>query len=202
MKRGLILALGLGVCFTSTTACGDGGAEARSGRLPDPRVTTTAPATSGRVVTSWKEQQRLPYHFDKRPEVFYQRYSPDSARNAGYIVTARLSRRLQRVPKKDRDDPLQGGPDGPTKGTVLLNGHGGGISPGLGTVSYKQPCYEKTFDSDDGRGNPPLFPPRSGKLVTVTLRVPGHRRIAVRVRARHYTKPRYQAALKRLGCET
>jgi hypothetical protein len=201
MSRGFIVCLAFATCVAGAVACGDGGAEARSERSPIPSVSTTeARASSDPVVTSWSAQSKLPYHFATRPFVEFKRRSKYAS--AGYIVVARLNRRLHRVPKNERDDPDAGGKEGPTRGTLLLNGHGGDIWPGMSTISYRKPCYSRNFDQGDGRSDPPLFPPREDKPVTVTLHVPGQPRIAIQARAHRSTKLRTSSALRRLGCDS
>lgn len=199
MRRGFILCLALATCVGGAVACGDGGAEAHSERTPIPSASTTAARESSGPVTSWSAQAKLPYHFAKRPYVEFKRRSKYAS--AGYVVVARLNRRLQRVPKGERDDPDSGGKEGPTRGTMLLNGHGGDIWPGLWTISYQQPCYSRNFDQGDGRSDPPLFPPREEPVI-VTLDVPGQPKIAVQVRAHRMAKARTDAALRRLGCKS
>lgn len=148
---------------------------------------------TGSVVTSWEAQKRLSYHLVKRPYVEF--------RGGEYLVTVRFNRRLSRVPKRDRTFPEQGGKEGPTRASMLLNDHGGDIWPGLATISYEQPCYSRNFGEGDGGSMPPLFPPREGKLVTVTLRVPDQPWIALRARARRSSEVRDQAGARRLGCK-
>lgn len=150
---------------------------------------------SGSVVTSWEAQLRLPYHLVKRPYVEFR----DDAR---YLVTVRFNRRLRRVPRAERGDPDSGGRQGPTRASMLIDEFGGDIWPGLATVSYEQPCYGRDFGQGDDHAPPGLFPAHDGKLVMVTLRVPGQPWISLRVRARRSSGAHDRsAAARHLGCK-
>lgn len=151
---------------------------------------------TGSVVTSWEAQKRLPYHLVKRPQVSFTRH-PESSR---YFVTVRFNQRLRRVPKRDRPYPEQGGEQGPTRASMVINEFGGDFWPGLWTVSYEQPCYARDFGEGDDHPPRGLFPPYDGKVVAITLRVPGQPWISLRVRAQRRTEARARAGLRRLGC--
>jgi hypothetical protein len=195
------VSLGLLVLGTAVTGCGsDDPSDARlsSAIATTPATTTTdaAPAT----VTSWGEQAKLRYHFAKRPIVLFAAGSPDPAHNGQYIAFVRLNRRLHRIPKKDRDDPDLGGKDGPTRGTVLVNGIDGIGSGGVAAISFTTPCYQQDVDPSINGGPPKRFSYKEGQVAVVTLKVPKQPNIQINVRAYRETKARTSAALQTLGC--